>query len=110
MANLNDAKPQSRERPGFNSSRARLGDEAGSDKLGLSLWEVPPGEAAYPYHWHIVEEELIIVLEGTPQLRTPEGWRRLETGEVVAFKVGEGGGHQVHNDTEATVRFLSFST
>ena len=110
MANLNDAKLEPRKARGFNSSRARVGDEAGSHRLGLSLWEVPPGEAAYPYHWHVVEEELIIVLEGTPQLRTPDGRRRLETGEVVVFKVGEGGAHQLVNDTDLTVRFLSFSS
>jgi hypothetical protein len=35
-----------RERPGFDAVRARLGRQAGSQRLGLSLWEVPAGEAA----------------------------------------------------------------
>jgi uncharacterized cupin superfamily protein len=98
-----------REHPGFTCSRARLGRQAGSERTGLSLWEVPPGEAAYPYHWHVAEEELVVVLDGTPSLRTPEGWRELEEGEVVAFRVGEGGAHQVVNRTDEPVRFLSFS-
>jgi uncharacterized cupin superfamily protein len=42
-----------RDHPGFRCRRARLGRRAGSDKLGLSLWELPAGEAAYPYHWHL---------------------------------------------------------
>ena len=95
--------------PGFRCRRARLGRQAGSEQLGLSLWEVPPGEAAYPYHWHLAEEELLIVLEGTPSLRTPDGWEELEPGDVVPFLVGEGGGHQVTNRTQETVRFLAFS-
>ena len=99
-----------REQPGFLARRARLGRQAGSEKLGLSLWEVPPGEAAYPYHWHHREEELLIVLAGRPSLRTPEGWRELEEGEVVCFLVGEGGAHQVANRTEEPVRFLAIST
>jgi uncharacterized cupin superfamily protein len=98
-----------REHPGFTCSRARLGRQAGSERTGLSLWEVPPGEAAYPYHWHVAEEELVVVLDGTPSLRTPEGWRELEEGEIVAFRVGEVGAHQIVNRTDEPVRFLSFS-
>jgi uncharacterized cupin superfamily protein len=87
-----------------------MGRQAGSERLGVSLWAVPPGQAAYPYHWHYVEEELIVVLEGTPSLRTPGGTRRLEEGEVVVFPTGEEGGHQIANDTDGDVRFLAFST
>jgi uncharacterized cupin superfamily protein len=99
-----------RDQPGFVARRARMGRQMGSEKLGVSWWDLPPGEAAYPYHWHLTEEELLVVMEGTPHLRTPEGWRELEEGEVVAFLRGEEGGHQLMNRTERTVRFLAFST
>jgi uncharacterized cupin superfamily protein len=39
---------------------------------GLSLWELPPGEAAYPYHLHLTEEEVVVVVvRGRPHVRTP---------------------------------------
>jgi len=98
-----------RDQPGFVAKRARLSRQTGAVSLGLSLWEVPAGEAAYPYHFHLSEEELVIVLEGRPSLRTPEGWRDLEPGEVVAFLVGEEGAHQLVNRTAEAVRFLAFS-
>ena len=75
----------------------------------MSLWEVSPGETAYPYHWHVLEEELIVVLEGRPSLRTPAGWRELSEGDVVAFRVGEEGAHQLTNRSGEPVRFLSIS-
>lgn len=99
-----------RDHPGFRCRRARIGRQAGCEQLGLSLWEVPPGEAAYPYHFHLNEEELVVVLEGRPSLRTPDGWRELEEGELVPFLRGEPGGHQLVNRTGETVRFLAFST
>jgi alpha-1,2-mannosyltransferase len=37
-----------REHPGFRALRARLSRQAGAQRLGLSLWELAPGEAAYP--------------------------------------------------------------
>jgi uncharacterized cupin superfamily protein len=98
-----------REHPGFRCRRARIGRQAGCERLGLSLWDLPPGEAAYPYHLHLAEEELVLVLRGRPSLRTPDGWRDLEEGEVLAFLRGERGGHQLVNRTEETVRFLAFS-
>lgn len=99
-----------REQHGFRCRRARLSRQAGSERVGLGLWELPPGETAYPYHYHLAEEELIVVLDGAPSLRTPDGWQELQPGEVVAFLRGEGGGHQLANRTQATVRFLALST
>jgi len=52
----------------------------------------------------------LLVLDGRPSLRTPDGWRDLQQGEVVAFLRGEHGAHQLVNHTENTVRFLAFST
>jgi uncharacterized cupin superfamily protein len=98
------------DQPGFRQRRARIGRQLGCERLGASIFELPPGEAAYPYHWHVAEEELIVVLSGRPSLRTPEGWREVAPGEVLSFLVGERGGHQLVNRSEETVRFLSIST
>lgn len=110
MTNLNDPLfDEPREQPGFRCRRARIGRQLGSSRLGASLWEIAPGEAAYPYHYHTLEEELLIVLSGRPSLRTPEGWRDLAEGEAVCFPVGERGAHQLVNRTERPVRFLAIS-
>jgi uncharacterized cupin superfamily protein len=98
-----------REHPGFRARRARVGLQGGATKTGLSYWEVDPGEAAYPYHAHMGEEEIIVVMHGRPSLRTPDGWREHEEGEVVVFPTGERGAHQIVNKSDATIRFLSFS-
>jgi uncharacterized cupin superfamily protein len=99
-----------REWDGFRSRRARIGRQLGTTELGASLFEVAPGNAAYPYHVHYTEEELVVVLEGRPSLRTPDGWCELQPGEVVAFPKGPDGAHQIANRTDAPVRFLAIST
>ena len=111
MQNLHRAEFEERDAPqGFRARRARIGHELGSERLGASLWELPPGEAAYPYHFHHNDEELVVVLAGAPSLRGPDGWRELEDGEVVWFPRGERGGHQLVNRTDEPVRFLAVST
>ncbi len=99
-----------REQDGFVCQRARLGGQAGSQRLGLSLWRLPPGEAAYPNHYHLTAEEILIVLKGKPSLRAENGWKELDEGEVVCFLTGENGSHQLVNRTEQTVDFLCVST
>jgi uncharacterized cupin superfamily protein len=99
-----------RDRDGFRARRARLGYQLASERLGASLWEVPAGEAAYPYHYHLSEEEMVVILVGRPSLRTREGWRELQEGEVCVFPRGEHGAHQIVNRSADTVRFLAFST
>lgn len=94
---------------GFRSRRARVGHRLGTERVGLSQFELPPGETAYPYHWHHVDEEIVIVLAGRPTLRMPDGERELEPGEIVLFRPGPGGAHQLRNDTGENVVFLSAS-
>jgi len=108
--NINDPVfDEPRGAPGFNCTRSRLGRQLGLERTGLSLWRLPPGEAAYPYHWHVSEEEVILVVKGEPSLRTPEGWRVVAEGEVLAFPTGDAGAHQLANRTESEVEFLTFS-
>jgi uncharacterized cupin superfamily protein len=110
MPNLNRLEfDDVREGEGFQCRRARLGLQTGVERVGASLWELPPGKAAYPYHFHLTEDELLILLEGTLSLRTPDGWRELEQGDVVGFPVGEEGAHQVVNRGDSLARFLAIS-
>jgi uncharacterized cupin superfamily protein len=94
---------------GFRCVGESLAHKAGSEHLGMSLYVVPPGEATTPYHYHLANEELLIVVAGRPHLRTPDGWRQLDEGEVVAFPRGERGAHQVQNRTDFEVRLLMIS-
>jgi uncharacterized cupin superfamily protein len=111
MTNVNEPEFQERDAPaGFRSRRARIGREVGSALIGCSLWEVPAGEAAYPYHYHYSDEELVIVLAGKPTLRTPDGTRDLDAGEVVRFPLGPDGAHQIINRTAEPITFLAISS
>jgi uncharacterized cupin superfamily protein len=111
VPNLRRPEFEPGERPaGFRSRRARIGYELGGELVGASLWEVPPGEAAYPYHFHYSDEELVFVLSGRPTLRTPEGERELEEGEALRFPIGEEGAHQILNRSAETVTFLAVSS
>ena len=74
---------------------ARVGDAIGAERIGGSVYELGEGERTYPYHFHHGVEEWLIVLVGTPAVRTPGGERILRAGDVVCFPAGSAGAHAV---------------
>ncbi len=96
--------------PPFASRAARLGEKAGGQELGATLYEIKPGGAISPHHVHHGNEEMLFVLAGSPELRTRQGMRLLEPGAVVAFPRGPRGAHRVKNSSPEPARVLIVST
>jgi uncharacterized cupin superfamily protein len=89
---------------------SRVGAAAGGRELGCSLYEVDPGGQAAPYHMHHANEELLVVLEGVLELRTPDGARAVGKGTIVVFPAGPAGAHRLRNVSDAPARYLVVST
>ncbi len=89
-------------------ARARVGSAAGSERLGVSVYKLAPGQSMV-FHYHVQREELLIVLEGTLALRNAEGWRDLPAGEVISFPRGPSGAHGYENRTTELVRLVVIS-
>jgi uncharacterized cupin superfamily protein len=94
---------------GYHTSYARIGPLIGGRMLGLSLYELPPGQSICPYHYEIGYEEWLLVLTGRPTLRTPEGERELRAWDVAFFPDGPDGAHKVTNNTGETLRVAILS-
>jgi uncharacterized cupin superfamily protein len=116
MQRINIASPQfeydGEDPEGFRGGMARLGNLLGgsAEESGISVYELPPGQAVCPYHYECGEEEWLLVLEGNPTLRHPQGSERLEPWDVVFFPKGPEGAHGIRNDAKETARVLMFST
>jgi uncharacterized cupin superfamily protein len=54
-------------------------------------------------------DELLVVVAGSPTLRSADGDRELKQGDCVLFPSGEAGAHQVINRSETEVRVLLVS-
>jgi uncharacterized cupin superfamily protein len=98
-----EREPRSRE--GHELDRAMLGRIAGAAATGFSLYELPPGQRAWAYHYELNREEWLIVVRGEVVVRTPEGDVPLREGDVTCFPVGASGAHQLRNDSQEPARF-----
>jgi uncharacterized cupin superfamily protein len=88
----------------------RFGPLLGASQLGATVYELPPGQAICPYHYEYAEEEWLLVLDGRPTLRHPEGEELLAPWDVVCFPTGPEGAHGLRNESDETVRVLMWST
>jgi len=95
--------------PGYRARAVRVGPLVGASALGLSVYDLDPGQSICPYHYEHGREEWLLVLEGRPTLRDPEGEEELRPGDLVVFPEGEEGAHKVTNKGEEHVRVAMLS-
>ena len=53
------------EHPGYAWRRKRI-----AEHLGASLYELPPGESTFPYHYELGNDELLVAAGATDAART----------------------------------------
>lgn len=95
---------------GYRAGMARFGPSIGAAMLGGTVYELPEGQSVCPYHYEHGDEEWLLVLDGHPSVRHPDGEEQLEPGDTVCFPAGPDGAHQVVNRSSATARVLMLST
>jgi uncharacterized cupin superfamily protein len=94
----------------FRSRRKKLSTAAGAQMLGASIYELPPGASAFPYHYHCANEELLYVLEGEGTLRLGDERVPVRAGSFVAMPPGPAHAHRLYNSSAAPLRYLCVST
>jgi uncharacterized cupin superfamily protein len=100
-----DDKPQ-----GYRCGTQRFTPLIGGSAITGTVYEVPAGESTVPYHYEYGAEEWLLVLDGRPTLRHPDGEDELEPGDLVCFPEGPAGGHKVTNRGDEVTRVMIIST
>jgi uncharacterized cupin superfamily protein len=83
-----------------------LGDPLGLTSFGVNLVRLPPGTASALRHWHSLEDEFVMVLEGEATLVTEAGQRVLGPGMAAGFPKGKADGHHLVNRGRSDVVYL----
>jgi uncharacterized cupin superfamily protein len=95
----------------FASRFKRIGPLVGAKDLGYSYDIVAPGKTSCPFHSHLAEEEMFFIIRGTGTLRYGSETRKIRAGDVICCPTGGADtAHQIVNDSEADLEYLSIST
>lgn len=84
----------------------QLGDYGGGTHIGVGMEELEPGKQAYPAHYHMLEEEHLMVLSGSLTLRLGDNKFEMKAGDYVCFPAGQKVGHALINDSDELCRYL----
>ena len=95
----------------FASNCARIGPLVGAKDLGYSYDVVPPGKRSCPFHSHAAEEEMFFIVRGRGTLRYGGETRPVRAGDFICCPVGgPDTAHQIVNDSDADLVYISVST
>lgn len=70
------------------------------EKTMVSVYTIPPGKSAYPYHYHLKNEETFFIISGCGILKTPVGERNVSAGDLLFFPANSDGAHKLTNTSE----------
>lgn len=87
-------------------SSLRLGDAGGLTQFGVNLVILQPGAMSSLRHWHMAEDEFVMVTEGACVLVQDAGETLMQVGDCVAFPANVPDGHHFINRSDAVAQFL----
>lgn len=95
---------------GFEYYKKEFVPRGHAEKTMVSVYEIPPLKSAYPYHFHLKNEETFYILRGEGVLKTPDGESRVSAGDLLFFPASPEGAHKLTNSspTEPLV-YIDFS-
>ncbi len=91
-------------------SSLRLGDAGGLTQFGVNLVTLQPGSLSSLRHWHLNEDEFVLVTAGECILVTDAGETLMRPGDCAAFPAGTPDGHHFLNRSAAPAVFLVVGT
>jgi uncharacterized cupin superfamily protein len=111
VRNWNEAALERQQRePLYDTRCGGLSDGTAAAKLGASVDVVAPGKRSCPYHYHLAQEEMFVVLEGRGHLRVAGQMVPVAAGDVIFVPPGPDYPHQLVNTSQADLKYLSIST
>ncbi len=91
-------------------SSLRLGDAGGLTQFGVNIVILGPGTKSSMRHWHLHEDEFVMITEGECTMMQDAGPTIMQAGDCAAFPAGVPDGHCFINHTDAEARFLVVGT
>ncbi len=114
VVNLFDAKAFSNAPEGstrFGAMIAPVGDALGMAGLGAMFVTVEPGRRAFPFHNHLGNDEMFVILEGEGTYRFGDTEYPVKPGDVCAApRGGPETAHQLVNSGSKPLKYLGIST
>lgn len=91
-------------------SSLRLGDAGGLTQFGVNLVFIEPGASSSLRHYHMEQDEFMMMTQGELVLVEEDGEQVMQPGDCAAWPAGRSNGHHLVNRTDTRAAFLVVGT
>ncbi len=85
----------------------RLATASGLEDFGVSHVTLKPGAWSAQRHWHVGEDEFVVMLAGEAVLIDDSGETPMHPGDCAAFPKNDGNGHCLVNRSDADCTYVA---
>jgi len=91
-------------------SSLRLGEAGGLTQFGVNLVTLHPGALSSLRHWHLHEDEFVMITQGECVMVQDGGETLMQVGHCAAFPAGMADGHHFINRSDKVAQFVVIGT
>ena len=85
----------------------RIAPATGLADFGVSHVTLEPGAWSSQRHWHVDEDEMVVMLLGKAILIDDNGRSEMRAGDMAVFPKNDGNGHHLVNESDAPCVFVA---
>ncbi|MCH5166701.1 MAG: cupin domain-containing protein [Erysipelotrichales bacterium] len=111
VKNINNIKAKYKKEHGYEFNKYEVTERKDFSQTYICFYEIMPGHAAYPKHYHSYNTECFYIIEGNGIVETIDSKIEVKAGDVIVFPCGKEGTHKLINtsDKEKLV-YIDFDT
>jgi uncharacterized cupin superfamily protein len=111
VRNIDEVKLEQQQRaPLYDTRCGGVTDGTAATKLGAGFDILEPGKIGCPYHYHLAQEEMFVILVGEGTLRVAGERVPVRAGDVIVIPPGPEYPHHLINTGSVPMKYLSIST
>lgn len=112
IRNLDDIQPKYKsEFSGYEYNKYEVTQRKDFSQAYVSFYEIMPGKAAFPKHYHSYNTECFYIIKGNGVIQTDDGELNVKSGDVVVFPCGRAGMHKIMNPSDTdSLLYIDFDT
>jgi len=84
----------------FEYIKYEVTERSHDNQCNVCLYDIPPGKAGYPYHYHTANTEVFYIISGVGAIKMPEGIKSIKAGDVIVCPPNAKGAHKIVNTSE----------
>jgi uncharacterized cupin superfamily protein len=84
----------------FEYIKYEITERSRDNQCYVCFYDIPPGKAGYPYHYHTANTEVFYIISGNGVVETPDGKKSITAGDVIVCPPDAKGAHKIINTSE----------